>query len=66
MVFKRILDALERIERKQDRLNACVDALAERIGAGPDEDDARALEDKRLQQGIHSILGYQPGRGRER
>lgn len=66
MVFRRMLEALERIERKQDELRAGLDALGDIVAAMDGTMDPSRLDDKRMQDGISSILGYQPGKGRDR
>ncbi len=80
MVFRRMLEALERIERnqeeaekqfelilrKQDKLRAGLDALGDIVAAMDGTMDPFRLDDKRMQDGISSILGYQPGKGRDR
>lgn len=80
MVFRRMIEALERIKRnqeetenqlelilrKQDELRAGLDALGDIIAAMDGNVDPFRLDDKRMQDGISSILGYQPGKGRDR
>ena len=80
MVFRRTIEALERIKRnqeetgnqlelilrKQDELRAGLDALGDIITAMDGNVDPFRLDDKRMQDGISSILGYQPGKGRDR
>lgn len=80
MVFRRTIEALERIKRnqeetgnqlelilrKQDELRAGLDALGDIIAAMDGNMDPFRLDDKRMQDGISSILGYQPGKGRDR
>lgn len=66
MVFRRMLEALERIERKQDELRAGLDALGDIVAAMDGTMDPFRLDDKRMQDGISSILGYQPDKGRDR
>lgn len=66
MVFRRMLEALERIERKQDELRAGLSALGDIVAAMDGTMDPFRLDDKRMQDGISSILGYQPGKGRDR
>jgi hypothetical protein len=80
MVFRRTIEALERIKRnqeetgnqlelilrKQDELRAGLDALGDIIAAMDGNVDPFRLDDKRMQDGISSILGYQPGKGRDR
>ena len=80
MVFRRMIEALERIKRnqeetgnqlelilrKQDELRAGLDALGDIIAAMDGNVDPFRLDEKRMQDGISSILGYQPGKGRDR
>ena len=80
MVFRRTIEALERIKRnqeetgnqlelilrKQDELRAGLDALGDIRAAMDGNVDPFRLDDKRMQDGISSILGYQPGKGRDR
>lgn len=80
MVFRRMIEALERIKRnqeetgnqlelilrKQDELRAGLDALGDIIAAMDGNVDPFRLDDRRMQDGISSILGYQPGKGRDR
>ena len=80
MVFRRTIEALERIKRnqeetgnqlelilrKQDELRAGLDALGDIVAAMDGNVDPFRLDDKRMQDGISSILGYQPGKGRDR
>ena len=52
MVFKRILDALERVERGQEELRSELKALRDAL------DDGDRLADARLQEGIDNLMAF--------
>ena len=53
MVFKRILDALERVERGQEELRSELKALRDAL-----DDGDRLQEDKRLLEGISNLMAF--------
>ena len=60
MVFKRILDALERVERGQEELRSELKALRDALDGGD-----RPQEDAKLQEGISNLMAFD-GRPRRR
>nr|DAG01140.1 MAG TPA: hypothetical protein [Myoviridae sp. ctEtC12] len=60
MVFRRILDALERVERGQEELRSELKALRDALDGGD-----RPQEDAKLQEGISNLMAFD-GRPRRR
>lgn len=53
MFFKRILDALERVERGQEELHSELKGLRDAL-----DDSDRLQEDRRLQEGISNLMAF--------
>lgn len=56
MIFRRILDAVERLEKKQDEAVKALEALRKQVDGL--ESPAGPLDDARMQQGIANLMSF--------
>ena len=56
MIFRRILDAVERLEKKQDEAVKALEALRKQVDEL--ESPAGPLDDARMQQGIANLRSF--------
>lgn len=56
MIFRRILDAVERLEKKQDEAVKALEALRKQVDEL--ESPVGPLDDARMQQGIANLMSF--------
>lgn len=56
MIFRRILDAVERLEKKQDEAVKALEALRKQVDEL--ESSAGPLDDAKMQQGIANLMSF--------